>query len=267
MMSPAPAFRRAAAVALLLVSLALAAPAAAGTPQGIAILAYHRFDPATAGPTTVTTRALTAQLAWLARHGVRIVRLRDAVGTIATPGNGAMPREVAITIDDGHRSVYTVLFPLIRKLGVPVTLFIYPSAIGRASYALTWAQLREMQASGLVDVQSHTYWHPNFTIERRRLSATDFQRFVDNQLRRSKAVLEAQIGQPVDMLALPNGIVAPDLESAARNAGYRFAFAYEGGPARRGMDLLALPRVPVSEAVWGDGLAALVGLHATGKAP
>ncbi len=93
------------------------------------------------------------------------------------------------------------------------------------------------------------------------------QRFVDNQLRRSKAVLEAQIGQPVDMLAWPYGIVAPDLESAARNAGYRFAFAYEGGPARRGMDLLALPRVPVSEAVWGDGLAALVGLHATGKAP
>jgi peptidoglycan/xylan/chitin deacetylase (PgdA/CDA1 family) len=44
---------------------------------------------------------------------------------------------VAITVDDGHLSVYTELYPLILKHRPPVTLFIYPSAISNASYALT----------------------------------------------------------------------------------------------------------------------------------
>ena len=34
----------------------------------------------------------------------------------------------------------------------------------------TWAQLAEMKASGLVDIQSHTFWHPNFNVEKKRLA-------------------------------------------------------------------------------------------------
>lgn len=251
-----------------LVALTIAmSPAEAQKPAGIPILAYHRFDPAIAGPTTVTRRAFTSQISWLAQHGFRIVRLRDAVTQLKAPAATGISTEAVITVDDGHRSVYTILFPLIRKLGIPVTLFIYPSAIGRASYALTWDQLREMQATGLVDVQSHTYWHPDFNAERRHRKPADFQHFVDDQLRRSKAVLEAHLGKPVDMLAWPYGIVAPDLEVAARNAGYAFAFAYEGGPAKPGADLLALPRIPVADATRGERLVAQRIVRSEGRRP
>lgn len=54
------------------------------------------------------------------------------------------------------------MFPLLKKYQIPATLFIYPSAISNASYALTWDQLKEMKETGLIDVQSHTFWHPNF---------------------------------------------------------------------------------------------------------
>lgn len=251
-----------------LVALTIAmSPAEAQKPAGIPILAYHRFDPAIAGPTTVTRRAFTSQISWLAQHGFRIVRLRDAVTQLKAPAATGISTEAVITVDDGHRSVYTILFPLIRKLGIPVTLFIYPSAIGRASYALTWDQLREMQATGLVDVQSHTYWHPDFNAERRHRKPADFQHFVDDQLRRSKAVLEAHLGKPVDMLAWPYGIVAPDLEVSARNAGYAFAFAYEGGPAKPGADPLALPRVSVADATRGERLVAQNIVRSEGRRP
>lgn len=264
-----PPLRRRRLIALggLVALTVMMSPAEAQKPAGIPILAYHRFDPAIAGPTTVTRRAFTSQLAWLAQHGFRIVRLRDAVTELKAPTATAVSKEAVITVDDGHRSVYTILFPLIRKLDIPVTLFIYPSAIGRASYALTWDQLREMQATGLVDVQSHTYWHPDFNAERRHRKPADFQHFVDDQLRRSKAVLEAHLGKPVDMLAWPYGIVAPDLEVAARNAGYAFAFAYEGGPAKAGADLLALPRIPVADATRGERLVAQRIVRSEGRRP
>ena len=220
---------------------------------GTPILVYHRFDVSTPGPTTVTASTLESQLAWLTQHQIQVTPLRSAVAAL-TAGR----RQAAITVDDGHRSVYTVLLPLIRKHQTPVTLFIYPSAISNASYAMTWEQLREVQATGLVDIQSHTYWHPNFRTERRRRTDPDYQGFVRDQLVRSKQVLEARVGGTVDMLAWPFGIVDAGLEAAAREAGYRFAFAYEGGPAKSGDDPMALPRIPVSNGSRGAAFGALV---------
>lgn len=233
---------------------ALATRAAGAIP----ILAYHRFDPATPGPTTVTVATFESQLRRLADKGYRITKLRDAVAALRRPATGATS-QAAITVDDGHRSVYSVLFPLIRRHRLPVTLFIYPSAISNADYAMTWDQLREMQSSGLVDIQSHTYWHPNFNTERRRRSSADYRAFVDDQLRRSRATLEARLRTKVDMLAWPFGIVDAELEAAAREAGYAVALAYEGGPAAPGADLLALPRIPVSDADRGAHFEALLG--------
>jgi hypothetical protein len=50
----------------------------------------------------------------------------------------------------------------------PVTLFVYPSCISRASYAMTWKQLKELAATPFFSVQSHTFWHPNFKQESKR---------------------------------------------------------------------------------------------------
>ncbi|MDR3510625.1 MAG: polysaccharide deacetylase family protein [Caulobacteraceae bacterium] len=247
-----------AAVALTAFAGLASGLAAAPAPQRVAILVYHRFDPATPAPTTVTIPAFQGQLAWLARHHYRIEPLRTALAELdgAAPSGGPV---AVITADDGHKSVYTELFPVIRAQRIPVTLFIYPSAISNAPYALTWAQLREMQASGLVDVESHTYWHPNFRTERRRLGAAAYQAFVDVQLQRSKAVIERELGKPVGMLAWPFGIVDTDLEAAARRAGYTAGFGYGGGPAGAGGDRLALPRIPVGDADRGDRFGARIG--------
>jgi len=241
-------------------AMAIARPAAAAS-AGTPILAYHRFDAARAGPTAVTTATFELQLRSLARLGFDVVPLRDAVARLQAPQRDGA-RQAAITVDDGHRSVHTLLFPLIRRLKLPVTLFIYPSAISNAAYAMTWEQLREMRASGLVDVQSHTYWHPNFATERRRRTPAAFAAFVDDQLQRSRRTIEARLGGRVDMLAWPFGIVDPMLEEAARRAGYSAALAYEGGPASAGADPFALPRIPVGEADRGSAFARKLGLAA-----
>jgi peptidoglycan/xylan/chitin deacetylase (PgdA/CDA1 family) len=228
--------------------------------RSVAVFVYHRFDPAAAKPMTVTTPVLRSQLAWLEQHHYRVMPLRAVLAELSGAAPFESGAQAAITVDDGHRSVYSELFPLIRTARIPVTLFIYPSAISNASWALTWDQLREMQASGLVAVESHTYWHPNFHTERRRRNQSDYDAFVDSQLRRSKEVLEARLGAPVDAIAWPFGIVDSELETAARRDGYSAAFAYVGGPARPGDDLLALPRIPVTDADRGDRFGALLSL-------
>jgi len=234
----------------------LTAPPGCANPQ-IPILVYHRFDAVKPGPTTMMTSVFEQQLDWLATHHYQITPLRTVVDSLRGNAPPIAGQPVAITADDGHVSVYTNLFPIIRRRHIPVTLFIYPSAISNASYALTWDQLAEMLKSGLVDVQSHTYWHPNFRQERAHRTADDYRRFVDIQLQRSKDVVQRRLGVSIDMLAWPYGIVDTTLEEAATRAGYKYAYAFAGGWAHEGMDPLAIPRIPVSGFV---GIAAFPAL-------
>jgi peptidoglycan/xylan/chitin deacetylase (PgdA/CDA1 family) len=244
-----------AGVALSLVGRAGRGLAAAGR-SGVPILAYHRLDPSVVGPTTITVKTFESQIAWLRAHDYRILPLRDALAML--PHLDEASRVAVITFDDGHLSTHEFLFPLVRKHVIPVTLFIYPSAISRASYALTWQQLEAMHGSGLVDVQSHTYWHPNFRVEQKRMSAARFRAFADDQLRRSRKVIESRLGNRVDSLAWPYGIVDPELEELARAAGYRFAFTFAGGRTGSRSDPLALPRIPIANADRGPRFDALL---------
>lgn len=94
------------------------------------------------------------------------------------PSNG---NEIAITFDDGLLDNWVYAYPIVRKFGLKMTLFVCPELIeptdrvrpnledvwNRGYKAedlvglgqLSWGELRAMQRSGHVDVQSHTMTH------------------------------------------------------------------------------------------------------------
>ena len=234
------------------------ARAQTSVPGGIPVLAYHRFDPTTPASTTVTTATFESQLAYLDAHHYRIVPLSDVVDIVRRKAPPPVTQIVAITVDDGHKSVYTVLFPLIKQRHIPVTLFIYPSAISNAPYALTWEQLKEMRMSGFVDIQSHTYWHPDFRKDKARRTPSDYAAFVNTQLTRSRQKLDAQLGTHINLLAWPYGILDPELELASEHAGYNAAFGYAGGVAHAGDDPYSIHRIPVPNFAHGSAFEALL---------
>jgi len=132
--------------------------------------------------------------------------------------------------------------PMLRARGLPVTLFIYPSAISNASYAMTWPQLRELLAEPGFSVQSHSFWHPNFMLERKRQSPEAFQRFATDQLRRSREILQQRLGQAVSLLAWPFGLSDEALWMQARDCGYQAAFALGNRSATQRDPLFSVPR-------------------------
>ena len=213
----------------------------------VPILVYHRFAPAVTDRMTVTISLFESHLRYLRDNGYTVVPLRQLVQYRLT---GALPpsRSVVITADDGHRSVYAHMLSLARLYQTPVTLFVYPSAISNAAYALTWEQLWELKETGLFEVQSHSYWHPNLKEEKRRLSSKEYEKFVDIQLRKSKETLEKELKENVDMLAWPFGIFDDELIGKAVKAGYIAAFTLEGRHATLSDPLMALPRYLMTQA-------------------
>ena len=227
-------------------------------PAGTSILLYHRFGSVVHDEMTVRTDTFRGQLEYLKQHGYQIVPLRTVVSHVLGKGPAPPPRSVVITVDDGHASVITEMLPLVREYNVPVTLFIYPSAISNASYAMKWDQLAALQRTGLFDIQSHTYWHPNFKTEKRRLSPDAFQSFVTMQFAKPRKVLKDKLGVDADMLAWPFGIYDDDLIAAAGNAGYVAAFTLDRRPVTPRERILALPRYLVLDSDSGRRFASML---------
>ena len=236
-----------------LAACAKADPALPGAPAApsIPILAYHRFDPVKWGSTTVTMSVLEEQLGLLAGAGFNLIGLGEAIERLRG-GTTDQDRYAVLTADDGHKSIHSVLFPFLRARGLPITLFVYPDGISHESQALKWKQLDEMRRTGLVNVQSHSFTHPRFDLERAQRTPDSFAAFVAEELGRSRQMISDRLGTPVDFLAWPYGVVDEQLEQAARKAGYRAAFGYGGGPAAPGMDFFALPRVGIDQDVVGQ---------------
>ena len=175
----APSARRALRLFRVLALLALVACAALViAPRAEAgellVLSYHdiRDDVATTGDPdgyAVSTQHFAAHLDWLRGHGYQAVSLQQVV--YAAEGRAPLPdKAVLLTFDDGLASVYTHAYPLLRAHGWPALVAVVtdwieleegrgidygPRPFTRADF-LSWAQLREMQASGLIEVASHT---------------------------------------------------------------------------------------------------------------
>lgn len=233
---------------LLLCLLVLTAPARTATPEAVPILVYHRFAATAADSMTITTASLDWQFAYLKRAGYTPIPLEQALAWHRGEAVVLPDKPVVLTADDGHRSVWSELRPRIQRERWPVTLFIYPSAISNAEYAMSWEQLAALKATGLFALQSHTFWHPNFHQDRRRMAPAEYARAVDWQLGHARTVLEKRLGGPVDLLAWPFGIVDEGLMARADALGYRAGLALGGKPARRTDPALALPRILIAEA-------------------
>jgi peptidoglycan/xylan/chitin deacetylase (PgdA/CDA1 family) len=224
----------------------------------VPILLYHRFGPVVADGMTVTTAVFESHLTYLRDNGYSVIPLRQLVDYYLKKGPPPPSRSVVIVADDGHKSVYTDMYPLVRKYHIPVTLFIYPSAISNASYAMTWDQLKDLRKSGLFDFQSHTYWHPNFRKDKKRFPPSEYERSVEMQFRKSKEKLEKELGIKVDMLAWPFGLYEEELMGKASASGYVAAFTIERHHTSASDNLMALPRYLMINADKGKTFEAIL---------
>lgn len=208
----------------------------------VPILVYHNFDPVKPGSMTISTARFEEQLNWLKENHYTVIPLKELVRYLQGKINSLPPKSVVITDDDGRKSVYTYMLPIVRKYNIPVTLFIYPIVISRASYALTWEQLKALQQTGYFDIEDHTYWHPNFKQEKKHLSPSAYEKMVYTQLVTSKKILENKLGTSITLLAWPFGIYDNYLENEAAKAGYSMAFSIKYRPANRNESAMAMPR-------------------------
>jgi peptidoglycan/xylan/chitin deacetylase (PgdA/CDA1 family) len=188
-------------------------PAVAGR-----ILCYHGVGTPAWGYNDITPAQLRRQLELAMRRGYRFVPAEDIARTGGTPG------DLAVTFDDGLRSIGEDAAPILAELGVPWTVFVVSGWASGEGWAdpelfLGWEELTELARRGAT-LGSHSVSHPNFG----RLDE-DAAR---HEMVESRRAIEAATGLSIDTFAIPlgqSGDWSEACSTIAAEAGYRLVYA------------------------------------------
>lgn len=220
---------------------------------------YHHVNP-TGNLVNVTPGRFEAQMRCLSRWGYRTVQTGELL-EILSCGEAVPPKTVMITFDDGWLDNWLYAFPILKKYGLKAVLFVVTSWIcdrpprrevqplpghrecmrllgsGRGEdLLLSWQELKEMEDSGLIDVQSHTHGHRRWDGGYGALR---------DELSRSKEMIEERLEKPCIGLCWPWGMDSPVQREAAMDAGFRLLFTTRKGCNSGAGDLSALKRVVI----------------------
>lgn len=220
--------------------------------QTVPILCYHRFSKgsegrgSTASKMSVSAASFAAQLDWLERDGYHVISLAQLVGFME--GRQPLPkRSVVITIDDGYESVQRLAVPLLRKHGFPATVFIYTDFIGAAD-AMSWAQLQDLVASGLIDVQAHSKTHRNLIDRETGESDERYWQMLDTEVRAPREAIERRLPGQVVHYAFPYGDANQALLDMLTRQRYQLGLTVNPG----GNGFFAQPLMLRRTMIYGD---------------
>jgi peptidoglycan/xylan/chitin deacetylase (PgdA/CDA1 family) len=189
------------------------------------VIAYHAVGDCADDPygLFVSKSDFEKQMAFLARR-------REVVPLdVVVAGEGFRGPTVAITFDDGYRNNLTVAAPILRRFGLPASVFVATGWLGRKiewmdvpvgdDYEImTSDELREIHEL-VLSVESHGHSHIDMSAASPVATADD--------LSRSREVFEEVLGRPPRFLAYPWGRHSPAAQRAAQNLGFRAAFSID----------------------------------------
>lgn len=208
-----------------------------------AILMYHSFD-SEGWRYGVSPEQLNRHIAYLTEYK-KIVPFKDML-LFASDKKEVATNAVTITVDDGYEDTYSVFFPLAKKYNLPFTLFLTTDLIEKPNLGNlprpTWKQIKDMYASGLMEIGLHGHTHMHFTEALNRGDEVLKQEIED-----SIALIERNLGVKPVVAAYPSGQYNEKvIEYLQSTKCIKAAVATHSGFIRKGDNLFRLRRVEVS---------------------
>jgi peptidoglycan/xylan/chitin deacetylase (PgdA/CDA1 family) len=171
---------------------------------------------------SVTPTDFQRQMNWLAENGYHPVFLAD-LRAYFLAGQPLPAGSVVLTFDDGYVDFFETAFPILRTLGFKAVSYVVPGFLGRPGY-MGQEQVQQLDASGIVEVASHTVNHLDLT----KVSPS----VLNIQLQASKGSLEQLLGHPVLDFCYPSGRFNGRVVAAVTAAGYQTATTEQPGTER-----------------------------------
>ncbi|MBR8461691.1 polysaccharide deacetylase family protein [Campylobacter sp. faydin G-105] len=190
------------------------------------------------------------QLIWLKNNGFKSYTLNELINLKHIP-----PKSIVLTFDDGYKDNFTNAFTLLKKYGFKATIFIVINRFNadwasdkdtknkstelNAEPMLSNEDVREMIASGLIEIGSHTLNHVNLP------TLTETQKV--NEIKSSKEQIEKIFSISCNTFAYPFGFFDDASVLAVKNANYTVAITTQNDIYdRQKYSNFKIPRIMIS---------------------
>ena len=198
------------------------------------VLMYHSVDDKRQ-PFSVGLKNFERQMNYLKINNFNVISQKDLFACIV---NKKIPsKTVVITFDDGYRDNYLKVFPIIKNLNFPITIFATSSLVeGESSSGAEMLKLQdinEMQTSGLVEFGSHSHNHVKLS----HLTEDE----VNFEMLESKTELKKIVNSEVISVAYPFGRYNDMVKRVAKKY-YSYGFSVEKGIISVDSDLMSMRR-------------------------
>jgi len=206
----------------------------------VPILNFHHIDQAPAGIDKITQsyyvepQEFEQIITNLLEAGYKTVFVSEMVNMLE---NMEKPPEyvMAMTFDDGNHNFYTNAWPILQKHGIKSSVYIM-TGVGGDNY-LNDDQIKELADSGLVEIGSHTIYHPKLT------KIPKDERLKELEI--SKDELGELLGQEINIICYPYGLYNQDVKDLAKAVGYKAGLTFDQDAWQDPLDLMELRRISV----------------------
>lgn len=155
---------------------------------------------------------------------------------------------IIITVDDGYKDNYTILYPTLKKFNMKAVIF-YTTGVTYNEWTVKMGEKRfdlmnekevkELHQSGLIEFGGHTLTHPSMV----ELSPKELEK----EIVENKRDIESILGEEIVSFAYPYGHRSKRVEEAVKRAGYSFAVSTDTGTGYLDENLFDIRRTAIDK--------------------
>jgi peptidoglycan/xylan/chitin deacetylase (PgdA/CDA1 family) len=202
------------------------------------VLMYHRFGENKYPTTNIKMDQFSDHIKELIKTKYNVIKIQDGLNAIQNISL-VKDRSVIITIDDAYSSVFNNAWPILKKYGLPFTLFVSTDVIDNKTPGyMSWEEIRILRDNG-VTIGSQTKSHPHM----HNLSENQ----IVKELEFSNSRFVQEIGSKPEIFAYPYGEYNLNVVEKIKINGFKAAFGQHSGVAHLSLGLYQLPRFAMNE--------------------
>ena len=210
----------------------------------VTIIMYHSITRNRTGDYFIPPELFESDIKYLKDNGYNFVTITDIINYVNRLISWLPEKAVVITFDDGYYNNYLYAYPVMQEHDLPFVIAVLGHYTDmnkegdkmHEDYShLTWEQIREMDRSGIVEIQNHSYNLHTFEYGRvgskrkHGESLEDYRKILTEDLMKLQELLKEHSDVWPNTFVYPFGSISPESVEILRDMGVKAALTASGG--------------------------------------
>ena len=210
----------------------------------VPVIMYHGVleESSRQGQYIISPSLLEGDLKAIRERGFTTVVMQDLIDYVDS-GSPLPDKPIVLTFDDGYYNNYLYAFPLLKQYGMravlsPVAAWSEYYSLQDSDHAIyshaTWAELREMVESGVIEIQNHSYdmhyctaGKRKGTLKRAGETIAQYQQALREDLAMAQRLLTEKVGVTPTTFTYPYGAMCEEAKPVLAELGFRATLSCE----------------------------------------